>query len=86
MNATEQVRLLQEVALLREGLKRERARIHAAEVEIERLRQLYDNEHNETCRLRTALKTVGDDYPGSSCQQWCYKQAGLTLPDAGTDQ
>ncbi len=55
----------------------------ALRAEVERLRQLYDNEHTIACRLRTALKTVGDDYPGSSCQQWCYEQAGLTAPSPG---
>lgn len=34
-------------------------------------------------RLRNALKTVGDDYPGSSCQKWCYEQAGLSLTKEG---
>jgi hypothetical protein len=31
----------------------------------------------ENERLKAALKKVGDDYPGSSCQQWCYEQAGI---------
>lgn len=35
----------------------------------------------EIDRLKAALKTVGDDYPGSSCQKWCYQQAGLDLPE-----
>ena len=36
---------------------------------------------DEIERLRLALKKVGDDYPGSSCQQWCYEQAGIpTVP------
>lgn len=35
-------------------------------------------------RLRAALKTVGDDYPNSSCQQWCYEQAGLRVQNLGT--
>lgn len=35
-------------------------------------------------RLRNALKTVGDDYPGSSCQQWCYEQAGIPLSESPT--
>lgn len=30
--------------------------------------------------LLRELKTVGDDYPGSSCQRWCYEQAGISLP------
>ena len=34
----------------------------------------------EVERLKTALKTVGDDYPGSSCQQWCYEAAGIRAP------
>lgn len=34
---------------------------------------------DEIERLRAALKKVGDDYPGSSCQQWCYEQAGIPL-------
>ena len=34
----------------------------------------------EVDRLKTALKTVGDDYPGSSCQQWCYEAAGIRAP------
>jgi len=34
---------------------------------------------DEIERLRRALKKVGDDYPGSSCQQWCYEQAGIPL-------
>jgi hypothetical protein len=33
----------------------------------------------EIDRLRAALKTAGDDYPGSSFQQWCYEQAGISL-------
>lgn len=32
---------------------------------------------DEIHKLRAALKRVGDDYPGSSCQQWCYEQAGI---------
>jgi hypothetical protein len=39
----------------------------------------------ENERLKAALKKVGDDYPGSSCQQWCYEQAGIGLPDRATD-
>lgn len=31
----------------------------------------------EVTRLRAALKKVGDDYPGSSCQKWCYLEARL---------
>ncbi len=34
----------------------------------------------EVDRLKAALKTVGDDYPGSSCQQWCYEAAGIRAP------
>jgi hypothetical protein len=34
----------------------------------------------EVERLKTALKTVGDDYPRSSCQQWCYEAAGIRAP------
>ena len=30
-------------------------------------------------RLRAALKSAGDDYPGSSFQKWCYEQAGIPL-------
>jgi hypothetical protein len=26
-----------------------------------------------------ALRTVGDDYPGSSCQQWCHAAANEAL-------
>ncbi len=33
----------------------------------------------EVARLKAALGAVGDDYPGSSCQQWCYEQAGVPL-------
>ena len=35
-------------------------------------------------RLKTALRTVGDDYPGSSCQTWCHQQAdgGLSVETA----
>lgn len=36
---------------------------------------------DEIERLEAALKTVGDDYPGSSCQRWCYQQAGLGEPE-----
>ena len=36
----------------------------------------------EVERLKTALKTVGDDYPGSSCQEWCYAQIGLPSPSS----
>jgi len=36
--------------------------------------------YTENERLKAALKTVGDDYPGSSCQRWCYEQAGISLP------
>lgn len=25
------------------------------------------------------LQTVGDDYPGSSCQDWCRRQAEIAL-------
>ena len=39
----------------------------------------------ENERLKAALKKVGDDYPGSSCQQWCYEQAGIGLPARATD-
>ena len=35
-------------------------------------------------RLRDALCKVGDDYPGSSCQLWCYQEAGRTIPDGRT--
>ncbi len=39
---------------------------------------------DEIERLRAALKSVGDDYPGSSCQQWCYEQAGISLSESPT--
>lgn len=45
-------------------LRRENERQHA---EIERLR-----EANGV--LEDALQEVGDDYPGSSCQEWCQQQ------------
>lgn len=34
----------------------------------------------EIQRLKAALRTVGDDYPGSSCQTWCHQQADGGLP------
>lgn len=35
--------------------------------------------HDENVRLRAALKEIGDDYPGSSLQEWCYNEAGFPL-------
>lgn len=36
--------------------------------------------------LKDALQEVGDDYPGSSCQEWCQQQVkharkALEVPD-----
>lgn len=36
----------------------------------------------EIRHLRTMLKTVGDDYPGSSLQEWIYEILGLPSPSA----
>ena len=32
-----------------------------------------------------ALRTVGDDYPGSSCHEWCHKQADAYAAALATD-
>jgi hypothetical protein len=51
-----------------------------------KMRQTSDDIHRlmwegaeEIERLRAALKSAGDDYPGSSFQRWCYDQAGIPL-------
>ena len=44
-----------------------KAHIAALEAEVERLREANGI-------LERALRTVGDDYPGSSCQKWCREQ------------
>ena len=69
--------------------------IERLRAEIERLRAESARDHNrwaverlalraENERLRDALCKVGDDYPGSSCQLWCYQEAGRTIPDGGS--
>lgn len=74
------MRTVLESVLLREHLRRAFLDLHPqndAGAYLDR-RQLCGEALDEIERLRTALKTVGDDYPGSSCQKWCYEQAGLT--------
>ncbi len=52
-----------------------------ARTDVPRLLDSLDAEEAENARLREAngiledaLQEVGDDYPGSSCQQWCQHQ------------
>ena len=52
----------------------------------QRWAQVYEHDivlkeaHRRILELETALKTVGDDYPGSSCQRRCYEAIGLPDP------
>jgi hypothetical protein len=48
------------------------------------MKDQYRDMQAEIERLRLALKKVGDDYPGSSCQQWCYEQARIPLSASPT--
>lgn len=68
-------------------MERDSARAEAAENEgvIRVWRRRTETAEAEVERLKAALKTVGDDYPGSSCQQWCYEQAGIRLPDSAPE-
>lgn len=56
-------------------------RISELEAEVERLREAVGI-------LEDGLQEVGDDYPGSSCQEWCQhqiKQARAALKDTRND-
>jgi hypothetical protein len=44
--------------------------------EIDRLEPMGDGNLMDALEFATgALRKVGDDYPGSSCQKWCHEQA-----------
>ena len=59
--------LLAEIARQREVIEAWHAIDRKRDAEIERLREANGI-------LEDALQEVGDDYPGSSCQEWCQQQ------------
>jgi ribosomal 50S subunit-associated protein YjgA (DUF615 family) len=56
-----------ETNALLDALTTEREKVAALYAEVERLREA-------NSILEDALQEVGDDYPGSSCQEWCQQQ------------
>lgn len=68
-------------------LSSSRARILALEAEIAAMKHDIERLREANGILEDGLQEVGDDYPGSSCQQWCQhqiKQARAALE--GTQQ
>lgn len=57
-----------------ETIRRYDAKLDAAEAEAADLRARNEALVEANGVLEDALQEVGDDYPGSSCQQWCQQQ------------
>jgi hypothetical protein len=62
-----------------------RADLASAERALARRTEERNNFAQRLCQAATDLRTVGDDYPGSSCHKWCHERAdaALTSPDGG---